>query len=387
MDVDTSPIDEDAPLAIDIDPSYIDVDASPIDVGTPSIVMGTPPIDVDALDDDPVLPMGNVKSSAQCCGIKITFPAGSSPHSSYPYGIHDQLGDPWNYAVSGSLMVLRAKRCSDTSRRLHTSGRCERCEMLSENANLQGVIRRLETGVHENTNLMYHSIGGLVTLVRRKAVQVKALRFQRLNDVKKLAGKAVALDDMKRWVMAVGSGKVERVDRLVWVNLARKGGIRNLLDLYNRAAKQVYHPRNYTEEDDLRGLLLWRLGGARVAGIAHHALNLPSLSTLRRRTIIPRLLISAHAPTRLEIETNVVSNFEAIYELLETHQVVHQIFMLDELKTEERLRHDPDSNKIQGVCREHGYKTSLEFNSEKEVDLLLGAINKKEIHVAVEVWF
>ncbi len=177
MDVDTSPIDEDAPLAIDIDPSYIDVDASPIDVGTPSIVMGTPPIDVDALDDDPVLPMGNVKSSAQCCGIKITFPAGASPHSSYPYGIHDQLGDPWDYAVSGSLMVLHAKRCSDTSWRLHTSGRCERCEMLSENANLQGVIRRLKTGVHENTNLMYHSIGGLVTLVRRKAGQVKALRF------------------------------------------------------------------------------------------------------------------------------------------------------------------------------------------------------------------
>ncbi len=133
--------------------------------------------------------------------------------------------------------------------------------------------------------------------------------------------------------------------------------------------------------------MLWRLGGARVAGIAHHALNLPSLSTLRHHTIIPCLLISAHAPTRLEIETNVVSNFEAIYELLETHQVVHQIFMLDELKTEERLRHDLDSNKIQGVCREHGYKTSLEFNSEKEVDLLLGAIDKKEIHVAVEVWF
>jgi len=174
------------------------------------------------------------------------------------------------------------------------------------------------------------------------------LRLRRLNDAKKLAGKAIALDDMKRWVMAVGSGKVERVDRLVRVNLARKGGIRNLLDLYDRAAKQVYHPRNYTEEDDLRGLLLWRLGGARVAGIAHHALNLPSLSTLRRCAIIPQLLISALAPMRLDVETNVISNFEGIYELLKTHQVVHQIFMLDELKIEERLRHNPDSNKILG---------------------------------------
>lgn len=118
--------------------------------------------------------------------------------------------------------------------------------------------------------------------MRRKTGEVKALRLRRLNDMQKLAGKAVALDNMKRWVMAVG-GKVERVDRLVRVNLARKGGIRNLLDLSDRAVKHVYHPRNYTEEDELRGILLWRLA----AEIAHRALDLQSLSTLRRRTIIP----------------------------------------------------------------------------------------------------
>jgi len=286
--VDTSPIDKDVPLPIDVDTLPIDIDVSPIDVDTLPMVTGTPPIDVDALEDDSALPKKNGKSSAQCCGIKLTFPTRASPHSSYPYGIHDQLGDPWDYTVSGSIMVLHAKRCTDTSQRLKTSGRCERCEMLTENANLQGVIQRIETGIHENTSLVYHSIGGLITLVRRKDSQVKVLRLRRLNDAKKLAGKAIALDDMKRWVMAVGSGKVERVDRLVRVNLARKGGIRNLLDLYDRAAKQVYHPRNYTEEDDLRGLLLWRLGGARVAEIAHHALNLPSLSTLRRCAIIPQ---------------------------------------------------------------------------------------------------
>ena len=39
----------------------------------------------------------------------------------------------------------------------------------------------------------------------------------------------VTLDDMKQWVMAVGSGKVEQVDCLVRVNLARKGGIETSL--------------------------------------------------------------------------------------------------------------------------------------------------------------
>ena len=81
--------------------------------------------------------------------------------------------------------------------------------------------------------------------------------------------------------MAVGSGKVERIDRLAKVALANNRGIRGLLDLYNRAAHDVYHTKSYDEDDMLCGLLLWRLGGARVADIAHKSLGLPALRTLR----------------------------------------------------------------------------------------------------------
>lgn len=115
--------------------------------------------------------------------------------------------------------------------------------------------------------------GGLATIIRREQVEVTALHLQKLNDAWKLAGKAVGIDDLKQWVMAVGSGRVEHVDWLVHMNLMRKGGIQKLLDLYNCAAQQVYHPQNYTEEDELWGLLLWRLVGARIAGIVHCALD------------------------------------------------------------------------------------------------------------------
>lgn len=351
------------------------------DVQHYELVRSPSPIDVDALDNSPVPPPDK---EPRCSGIRVDFPPGSSAHSSYPFGIHDELGDPWNYSVTNGIMVLRGKGCTMNSAD-GDSGPCNSCKLLTENGNLQGVLQRIKTGVHENTHLRYHSVGGLVTLVRRKTGEIKALRLKRLNDARKLTGKASAIDDMKRWVMAIGSGKVERIDRLVRVNLARRGGIRNLLDMYNRAAQRVYHPQNYTEEDDLRGLLLWRLGGARVAGIAHHSLNLPSLTTLHRRTVIPRLVISPSIPTRLEVETNVINAFETLHEPLERHRVVHQVFMLDELKTEERPRLDDGSNKIVGVCREHGKKTSLEFNSEEEVKLLLECVDNGEVHLAVEV--
>lgn len=135
-----------------------------------------------------------------------------------------------------------------TCQRVHNEGEVTRTgtlqQLQNENGNLQGVLGRIETGVHENAHLACHSVGGLVSLARRKTREATALRLRKLNDAGKLAGKAVALDDMKRRVMAVGIGKVERVDLLVRVNFARKGGVRNLVELYDRAARQVYCPRN-----------------------------------------------------------------------------------------------------------------------------------------------
>lgn len=280
-------------------------------------------------------------------------------------------------------MVLKGKGCATNT--TQDSGLCISCKVLTENRNLQGVLQWIETGIYENTPLTYHSVGGLVTLARRKTGQLRALQMRRLDDVWKLAGKAVALDDMKWWVMAVGSGKVECIDCLVRINLARSSSIQSLLNLYDWAAKRVYHPQNYTEEDQLQGLLLWRLSGSRVAGIAHQALNFPSVSILHHHMLIPRLLVFVLVPTKLEIKTNVTNNFEDMYELLESHWVIQQVFMLDELKTEEWLHFNDATNKIVGICCEHGKKTSLEFTSEKEVGLLLDCIDKGEVHLAVEV--
>ncbi|KAF8148643.1 hypothetical protein B0H34DRAFT_668291, partial [Crassisporium funariophilum] len=324
-----------------------------------------------------------------CPGIEIQLPEGQSAHSSYPFGLHDSPGYPWDYAVTGGHLVLYAKACKkiiDSKSR----GPCKACVNLrDQDSNLEGILRRLETGVHENSRLVFHGIGGLVRIIRQKTGEVWALRLQKLNDAQKLAGKAVAIDHFKQWVMAVGSGKVERVDRLVRVNLAQKGGIANLLKLYDQAAKGVYHPRTYTEEDDLRGILLWKLGGARVAGIGQRALGLPSISTLRRRTLIKPLIVSSGAPKVSEVEANITNSFAPITSEIEAASddgiiIPHQVLMFDELKVETRARVCPLTNKILGPCREHVANTSVEFASEREVLLLLEALEKGEVHMAVD---
>jgi hypothetical protein len=104
-------------------------------------------------------------------------------------------------------MVLRANGCHKIAQQ--PSDRCLNCDLLTKNRNLNGILQRIKKGVHKNTRLAYHSVEGLIMLVRRKTNKVRALQLRKLNEAHKLAGKAVALDALKQWVMAVGSGKVE----------------------------------------------------------------------------------------------------------------------------------------------------------------------------------
>ena len=62
--------------------------------------------------------------------------------------------------------------------------------------------------------------------------------------------------------MAIASGKVEQVNRLVHVGITNGCGICGLLEMYDEAAHQLYKPQSYSKEDTMWGLLLWHLGGA-----------------------------------------------------------------------------------------------------------------------------
>ncbi|KAF9006383.1 hypothetical protein BDZ89DRAFT_1233208 [Hymenopellis radicata] len=347
------------------------------------------PIDVDALPSRETTPIPTSSSHAYkyvelnraCPGVTIDIPEGQSAHSMYPFGLHDKFGDPWDYSVRRGVMSVFAPTCR-VLRKNETI--CPGCSDLHADGRFSGIQNRINNGVHENTGLAYHGIASLQTLTRRKQGQIRALRLQKLNDTRKLAGKQVALDAHKEWMMAIGSGKVERVDKLVKVGLRRGAGVKGLLKLYDRAARGVYRPRSYTEEDDYRALLMWRLGGTRVATIAHRALDMPSVDVVRRRTLVPPIHPSPYFPAAPEIRENVVASFAAIKALLEMHKVVHQVIMLDELKVESRLRWYCRNNFILGVCREHGSRVCLEFKTKEEVHGLIDAVAENKVHIASE---
>jgi hypothetical protein len=327
-----------------------------------------------------------------CEGIPVNFPEGTNHHISYPFGIHNERSIPWNYRSIDDAFYLQAKSCQKTS--FTEGGVCGNCQKLTSSTLFAGIMDRIKFGTHKNIPLMYHGVGALITITHRKTDQIVQLRMS------KLLTKATALEDHKQWILAIASGRVDRVALLVQAGLKHRVGIRTLIQQYSHAAEKLYKPKGYTSEDIMRSIVLLRLGGVCVAQFAHQSLALPSLTTIRRQTVLPALVVSPSAPTIAEVEANIISSCSSfnsvtgacsggtvldlnLWQL--SDKIVHQVLMLDELAIEKRVRWDDLHNKFQGTCREHNHRIPLDFTSEKELDILCDAIQNDDVHLATEV--
>ena len=79
--------------------------------------------------------------------------------------------------------------------------------------------------------------------------------------------------------MAVSQCDAPCVNVLVQSALQKKHGVREIVNLLTRATLGTYQPK-YTEEEHLMSIVLYQLGGSRVAEFAHAALGTPGLTTV-----------------------------------------------------------------------------------------------------------
>ncbi len=187
----------------------------------------------------------NRKSSTRqtrkaCTGFIPKLPCLTTPRSAYPFALHERLGDPWNVAIISGKLILHARTClrqisinpdSESGPERQHHGMYSERVSLSENTALLGILDCLQDGVKPHCPFYCHGVGGTVQILRDKTSQVRALRLNRLGEARKLLRKATTVSSYKEWVMAVGSGRVERIHRLVKVALDNHRGIRGLLDV------------------------------------------------------------------------------------------------------------------------------------------------------------
>jgi hypothetical protein len=255
---------------------------------------------------------------------------------------------------------------------------------------LENILTRINEGVHENAGYAYYGFSALSEVLRRRTQQLRISELQGLNQAKRLLPKATALSDQKRLLMAIASGKVNRVERILSIGLCQKKGARGLLASYVAAAEGHYRPKSFTEEEDMKALLLWKLGGNRIAQINHGANGTPSVSYLRIRSTVPPIIPSHKSPTMHEVQINVDASLHSVLDVVHAQinlksKVLHTVLMFDEIAAEKRIRWDPKTNFFLGVCRQHANRTSMEFINEGDMEELFRCLDDGVVHYAAEV--
>ena len=244
------------------------------------------------------------------------------------------------------------------------------------------IRHRAINGSHENTPWQYLSFIELIQILERKNNQLERLNLNGLNMGRVLAVSNRTVGGYKRLAIAIGVGDIMQIHSLFRAELRNGAGVFRLLDKISKASQLVYSPKGCEEADYHRAFLIWKLGGRPAANIAYRTLGVPSIDTARRHISTTPLVTSAGMPTRDEINTNLAIGFE--------HQEVYRdriigTMPIDESKLQERLRWDPRTNMILGVCREHGGECVLEFCTMAQANHLVANLVSEQVHMASEV--
>jgi len=150
----------------------------PQQTGQPSPQPTTPPVIASTLGNAPTIPINidatssmtqsvprapSPKKPASCPGIVMDMPPGKSALTSYPFALHERLGNPWDISLSGGPLILRAWDCRHIAS-IH-GPKCIECLNLSKNSTLEGILDRMCNGVNENSPFYFHGSGGMIEIM------------------------------------------------------------------------------------------------------------------------------------------------------------------------------------------------------------------------------
>lgn len=263
-----------------------------------------------------------------------------------------------------------------------------------------GIRHRALDGAKERTPWAYLSSAQMFSTLERKNEIINALKLKSLAASRMLGVRNRHIDGWKRLAIAISTENIPRIKTLMATAQRAGDSVFSILDRIKKTAQRIYSPKGYAETDYQLTYLIYKIGGRAAANIAHRALGIPSIDSSKRHVAMSPLISSSKFPTAAELQSNVLTCYGNALAgapdsgMLATHtltgrRVKGMTMQVDELKIQERLRWDPTSNEILGVCREHTsnreHPLSLEFRSLHQADALLAGLQANKVHLATEV--
>ncbi|KAM5529996.1 hypothetical protein V8D89_010026 [Ganoderma adspersum] len=290
----------------------------------------------------------------RCPGILLDWPRDQF-FESYPFQRHGFSASALGYHFcsverNGSVFWVRSDSCSRVQPLGHAA--CTGCMSVREK------VARLATMAQfalPHTNHAYLTHEQLRELLRDRDQTLQRWKLKSLNLLRKCATALQKLDDYHRFVMAVATADVPRLNQLVSRGMKEKAGIGKIISRIEDALNGAYQARGYDSDDHDMALLVLRLGGRKLLYAMSQYIALPSLRSLRRATTFTNLMPSLGAPKLDDILFNIKQLFHSRASTLDSVRPFSSgiVLMWDEVNMEETACYFPHADSVGGFCREH----------------------------------
>jgi hypothetical protein len=313
-----------------------------------------------------------MEPAAVCPGIYLDWPTGDF-WNQYPFHRHDYSLASLGYKFcavekDGTQFRVRADLCTRIP--MLDGSACPDCKAITKTVErLVSMAHRAES--HTNHKYLNHQQLRNLLADRDETVKIWKLKVcfssqinqdtkliffvQAMNLSRKCASVFRKLDDCKRFVMAVATGDIPRLQQLVRQGLKEGASISTIISKIEQALDDTYHARGYKLKDFDIALLVFRLGGRKLLYALSKYISVPSIRALRRAHACTQLMPSIGAPKLDDILFNIRSIF--IPKINDLDQVrpfrSGMSIFWDEVNEEDVACYFPHLDCVGGLCREH----------------------------------
>jgi hypothetical protein len=204
--------------------------------------------------------------------------------------LHIEEHIPWEFASRHGSLLLCAHNCED--RNLDNDGLSWPCQSLLSNDRFRKTLARMQDGVREYTPYKYYRLASLAEITRKKEHIIEMYCTRCINDMQKLLGREGVIALHHQVLLAMSTGKIPRVDRILRVASERRMSVVAILEMLRKAGRGIYWPKGFEKEEDLQTLLFLRLGGQRVAEIAHCIFGIPVMNSIQGEILTSEVCVS-----------------------------------------------------------------------------------------------
>ena len=291
----------------------------------------------------------------------------------YPFQLHLSSNLPFTFTQS-ALFSLNCLKIAQNDQ-----SNCTACSALASSSTLRQIESRAQSS-SQFANNRFLTYSQLVEKIEKLHEERKTLRLLKLNSSRRLSKLASSVNLYKRLLWCLGENDIPRVKQLLNVCLRKGASVNYILDRIQLALNGAYHAKGFQAADIDIGLLVLRIGGPRLVHALHQVFGIPSVSLLYKQQAA-KFTPSISAYDREVLWLNLSSMLLAINQ----GEACGWVLLIDEVACEQRVRWNADDNKLYGICREHGNRVGLSFNSVDDVHMVVDAVQQSIIHLASEV--